>query len=758
MWGYGNLSYSRRRTAIPAINKIALFLLIALCSAIGPFNTCRAAANIALGKPYVIFPKPNYSLSAPPADTTSLTDGRYTIGYFWTQKTTVGWQKAKMIEVLIDLNKEHLIEGITFSTARGERAGVEYPSHIAAFVGPDKEHMLYVGDIAKEPSNVSGPYQLHKFALNGIGARGRFILLEIQPHGVFAFCDEIEVFEGNQEKRKPGVQTINEIRTLCAQLSKVDIDKFMLNNLAEDIKVRTAQWPQLTSRLNGIERRIQEADATFADIETTIKSDLFALRGEVLRRQFPGKEFLVYAINPWAKVSPLYPASGASLEEIPLIMPVGGCDYGSFMITNVSTRPQVIAFSFETGPFDLPEVSLYEIPFVKSSAMEYVADPLVPLKGGISLLPGESRMVLIQAVGSRRGIWRRKLSIVGGHSKVSISLQLHVANTALPRALSLNTVNWSYLDFELTKNRKAAALRDLAAHHVNVIVVPPDYLSVPEAANDPYFFRLENYLKLHKGASKILLFADFSKETRSTAGNRYPFMKAAWQEWFLKWYEKVAKASARAGFSQDHLYLYPFDEVQGSQADMLISLSSWLRKEIPSVRLYTTIWQADSLRVLPYVNIAQIHERLIENIGVTRTELWLYGTRTPAKSNSPYSYYRMMAWKAFLRGYRGVGFWAYADAGWENNPGTAWDDFDGAYPDFAVIYEGEGNSIISSRRWEAWRMGIEDYELLTMYGRTMGSEAAKSLARIVVEHPDDPSKSDEVRRRILTELSDARNN
>jgi hypothetical protein len=113
----------------------------------------------------------------------------------------------------------------------------------------------------------------------------------------------------------------------------------------------------------------------------------------------------------------------------------------------------------------------------------------------------------------------------------------------------------------------------------------------------------------------------------------------------------------------------------------------------------------------------------------------------------------MMPWKAFLLGFKGAGFWAYADIGGGQDPGTAWDDFDGNNPDYAVIYEGEGNTVLSSRRWDAWRVGVEDYELLTMYAKAKGIEAAKMLAKEVVEANSDVSKADKARQEILRQLS-----
>jgi hypothetical protein len=50
-------------------------------------------------------------------------------------------------------------------------------------------------------------------------------------------------------------------------------------------------------------------------------------------------------------------------------------------------------------------------------------------------------------------------------------------------------------------------------------------------------------------------------------------------------------------------------------------------------------------------------------------------------------------------------------------------------------------------------MGVEDYELLGMYARAKGLTAAQGLAKTVLDNPGGTGKADEVRRRILRELS-----
>lgn len=94
-------------------------------------------------------------------------------------------------------------------------------------------------------------------------------------------------------------------------------------------------------------------------------------------------------------------------------------------------------------------------------------------------------------------------------------------------------------------------------------------------------------------------------------------------------------------------------------------------------------------------------------------------------------------------------FLAYADNG---SSGTAWVDSEGNRLDYTVIFEGE-NSIVSSKRWKAWREGVEDYELLLQAKRKVkqGKEMMEFERRVaeVLEHPDDHPSFEETRRFLL---------
>ncbi len=62
---------------------------------------------------------PNYGLCSDPGDAEQLTDGVYTEGYFWVQKSTVGYAEKTPSMVTIDLGEVKPIRGVSYHTAGG---------------------------------------------------------------------------------------------------------------------------------------------------------------------------------------------------------------------------------------------------------------------------------------------------------------------------------------------------------------------------------------------------------------------------------------------------------------------------------------------------------------------------------------------------------------------------------------------------------------------------------------------------------------
>jgi hypothetical protein len=72
-----------------------------------------------------------------------------------------------------------------------------------------------------------------------------------------------------------------------------------------------------------------------------------------------------------------------------------------------------------------------------------------------------------------------------------------------------------------------------------------------------------------------------------------------------------------------------------------------------------------------------------------------------------------------------VGFWSYSDT----NGSSAWDDIDGRRPDWAVVYESD-KGVVSSRRWEAFREGLEDYALLVAPSTVTAQQGIRAAGKV----------------------------
>lgn len=728
------------------ISKISLLLLVLFYSMTGFFRSCYASGNIALGRPYILSSTPNYPLTAAATDTRLLTDGKYTVGHFWTRKTTLGWQNQQSVEILIDLGEPALLEKLTLRSARGTEGGVNFPGHIFAFTGPDTEHFLYLGDLAADPDNAAGKYMVKQFALENIGKRGRFVLLAMVANGPFIFTDEIEIYGGEKGSGESGSMSLTEVRSLVDSKRRIEIERKMLRGLLAEL----AQQGMETDGIRQFDDPIKAAQCS-SEI-AKLESAALRRRAELLQRRFPEQQLVVERVDPWQVFSPLHDPVSGNAQAVSIILPRKGHGYAALALTNVSLRDQKLSLSLEQAVPGAPPLSVRSALFVKSASMEQVADALVDVGAGFTLRAGESRMVFLSVTGDRSGTWHSVLRVGCGGETSKITVSYTVAEPALPDSPTLHSVNWGYLDFMSIRSRQKAALDDLEEHRTNVVVVPPMQLPALDSHD---FSQLTRYLALHGWVDRVLLFVNYKSGGAPLPTGSGSFLDDNWKKAFRRWYQGAIQGAAKAGFTEKQVYLYPFDEMTGQDIDRFISLANWARKELPGIKFYGTLNNSEALRGARYFDIVQVidNEELQANLTSATNEVWLYDAKGPAKGLAPYGYYRLKAWKAFVRGYRGVGFWAYADTGYGVNSGSAWDDFDGTNPDYAVIYEGEGDAVIASRRWEAWRMGLEDYELLSMYARAKGEAAAQGLARRVIAEPADTVQADLARRQMLQELT-----
>ena len=375
-------------------------------------------------------------------------------------------------------------------------------------------------------------------------------------------------------------------------------------------------------------------------------------------------------------------------------------------------------------------VSLRQVGKILAANGSLVYDPLIAFKGGKSLpTPArESAYLWIQADMRQMSPGEHRLSIVvwdQTHKAVgAIPLILQVSDKTLAENRRPAAINWGYTtDLPIWKN-PAKALADLKDHGINIFVIDSPQIPMPTLTGEwrtDIAAKLASDVSLYRGKGLILLFLDWGPgkgpDWLNLSEQNIPQQKAALGAWLRK-----LKAFLRGlGVSTKDWALFPVDEPHGKRLPYLAELAKWMKEAEPDIQLYadpitTQTYRttaADLIQLAPYVNFWQPELSFATGPGAPffanlPGSWWTYsGAPSPAKAASPWVDYRLLSWRAWTAGAKGVGFWSYSDT----SGTSAWDDFDGRRPDFAVVYEGP-NGPISSRRWEAFRKGLEDFQLL----------------------------------------------
>lgn len=458
-------------------------------------------------------------------------------------------------------------------------------------------------------------------------------------------------------------------------------------------------------------------------------------------------QYVLERSNPWIEFTPDYKAKESSQSlDYDFTIFADNSLYGSFILSNVDSVAQNISFEIIKNSSNI--IKLFEVKQVKTNGGKIYSDPIVPIGSTVLITKNESMLVVFQIKGNQVGTSNAIISIDNGSQKKKITIAI---KTLVPSALleDLNAVNWSYLHLPIIKDRIEDVGKDLYEHHINTSVV--SFHAIPPIESTD-FSSIINYVSAIKDVKNILIHS-YPKSDSKTA----PFMSDSWKKLFSIWYTNMLKALSNAGYSIDNVYFYPYDEISIDKFPELEKVYTWAKSAIPNFKFYATIVTEETAnKVVPLIELTQLihlhNPKLIETHYPKKGELWMYDTFGPTYTLSPYAYYRLMAWTAYYRDIKGIGFWNYADmAKATTNPINASIDeaFNGSY---SIIYTGERQEIISSRRWEAFSLGIEDYRILCLYEKKYGKEKTKAMVWEVISAKDNYNLAEKIRSEMINSL------
>jgi hypothetical protein len=109
-----------------------------------------------------------------------------------------------------------------------------------------------------------------------------------------------------------------------------------------------------------------------------------------------------------------------------------------------------------------------------------------------------------------------------------------------------------------------------------------------------------------------------------------------------------------------------------------------------------------------------------------------------------------MSWHLIQKGLGAMGFWTYNSGAGED----VWDGTTGKASGGVVVYNKDGK-LLTSRRWELFREGIEDYKLAQMAFGNNGVLNAKNnpalanFCQQITDHPEDFDEAGDVREKLI---------
>lgn len=735
----------------------------------GALSVYAAPQNVALKKPYTLSPVPNYHYCTDTNDAVQLTDGIYSQGYFWTQKSTVGWNNTAPVICIIDLGEPEPICGVSWSCAAGV-AGVVWPESLYVLVSDDKKAWTYLGDLCELGTESRQPqekgYALFRYTTEKIKGRGRYVCV-VAAGQPFCFVDEIEVLRGDDAWLAGDVpgQKVNNPKAFYRQAR---IRSGVAGRLRADLAAILAQGEarldaEASSELKAKAAALKGQIASFADglsVEQktllpygSLHEAILALHTSVLRATGI-KHPLVWQSNRWSPLALTeLPPSGAGVEEIALDLMRGEVRGEAFNITNPDEASLDVSLAVTSFPAGL-NLETREVLFTDTQSRTPVAAALKRLtpdaKGvvGVRVPGGCTRQVWLSChrPGVHAATYNGTLGLVSADGRLKKTLALHVRirNLDFPQQPMLHVGGWDYVQGKADYYKSPGNLDANLALMRDMYVDSPWATAAvfPQGASFGGDGRLLNETALNftewdawvacwHGARKYCVFFSvgelFNKEKMGT-----PRFQVMIDSWLSAWVRHLK----RQGLNADQLVILLVDEPHELKQDaIIVAWASAIRAAKLGVVLFEDPTYPDPEKSDPamfaasdvlcpntpmLVRYGEPFSAFYRNQQAAGKTLWLYSCSGPAKLLDPITYHRAQAWLAFQMGAEGSFYWAFGCGG---GIGDSWHAYAQAYSEYSPYFVSP-DSVMEGKHSEAVREGVQDYEYLRMLREALGKVMA----------------------------------
>lgn len=190
--------------------------------------------------------------------------------------------------------------------------------------------------------------------------------------------------------------------------------------------------------------------------------------------------------------------------------------------------------------------------------------------------------------------------------------------------------------------------------------------------------------------------------------------------------QAILERVQKMGLHRDQWAIYITDEPKDEDMDTVIAYAQLIRSVDPTIPFYVTVPWDDGKKITakgikklidadlidiwqPYWYHAWVGYGVWELLKQTGKPIWIYEiiANGPRNPNCGMSFYRLGHWYAFNYGVQGLGI--YAAYSFEGDP---WNDLD-EKNDYYMHYAYGEKGFLSTRAFEAFRQGVQDYKLFS---------------------------------------------
>ena len=754
--------------------------------------------NLAAGRPCTFTVSPNYGYCTGDSDPQDLTDGQYwqpkadPEAHFWTQAGTVGWQQSSPAGIQIDLGEVQAIDTVTLDSAAGS-SQVTYPGAALLYVSDEGETWYYVTDLINEaiPQN---RFSRHRFVAADLHTRGRYVMIYLIIGGFYMFADEIEVLGGTHDPAAVefAVDPLPTAQLEAAAEARGQLSKQKNTSLYFIAAAQAAleQAPEATAAQTELEVLARQAVARdqlepedhpvgppFTDLDRQVGQVV----GKCWSRFAPA--VTVWSPEPslWAPLGPFDRPPEAPLEALPSVAlhaDMMGNEYEAvaFNLSNNREQPIRVHLSVSdlvgrSGRMSSSAVTLREVIFAEASGFRLYADALPEVQDGtVNIAAGLTKQIwlTLDSAGVAPGTYQGQVLVRPRRgSPTALPLQVEVYPVIMPEQPSYLTTLFSYFSWAPVIGREEATARDLTTHYANAEVLHHGYIPWPQVDDNKNplqpieldFTKLDEMIAYRPDVQLWILWPGMEFGYWTLGTNR-AFGAPGHAEMFKEWARQIRDHMQDRGIGTDRWCFMWQDEPGDESWKKNIVPASRMAKEVdPSILVWED--QQVSLELLqetddccdiycPPLDHVQANPDIHQFILGQEHPGWQYVCAS-SKEGDPHSYYRLHHWHSWDLGFNGAGMWVYTD-----DLGT-WNDYAGG-TSYSMIYEGPEGPI-TSKRWEAWRDGIEDVELLRHVRQIVETTGDDQLRRLLekapqraLEQPEAPEVLLALRSRLLRSL------